>query len=208
MDFETLRNNMVTDQIEKRNVHHHLVLDTLRKIPRHLFVPAEYTDLAYADLPLPLYYSQTISQPYIVAYMTAMLQPQKHHRILEIGTGSGYQTAILAELVDSVVSVEVVPELHEQAKNRLAEMGYTNITFLLSDGYQGCAQYAPYDGIIVTAAPVEIPPMLVEQLGLNGHMVIPVGDYVQDLLVISKDDQGHVSQETCFPVRFVPMLGK
>jgi protein-L-isoaspartate(D-aspartate) O-methyltransferase len=202
-----IREKMVLEQIEKRGVHNRLVLEAMRKVPRHLFVPSSYIDLAYTDGPLPIGEGQTISQPYIVALMTELLDLKGGGKVLEIGTGSGYQAAILAEIAKEVYTIEIVPSLAESAKKKLEELGYKNITIRCADGYMGWQEYAPFDGIIVTAAPIHIPQPLIDQLKVNGKMVIPVGDYFQELLVITKTKEG-IKKESTIPVRFVPMTGE
>lgn len=169
------RRNMVEQQIRERGVRHQELLEALECVPRHEFVPEDYQDEAYSDGPLPIGYGQTISQPYIVAAMTELLRLRRDSRVLEIGTGSGYQAAILAELTDEVYSVEIVPELYRQAQERLQRLGYRNVHMRYADGYNGWEEHAPYDAIIVTAAPQCIPQPLVEQLADGGRMVIPVG---------------------------------
>jgi protein-L-isoaspartate(D-aspartate) O-methyltransferase len=173
-----------------------------------LFVPEKYRDLAYSDRPLPIGHNQTISQPYIVAYMTEQLQVQKSQKILEIGTGSGYQAAILAELANHVFTIEIIPELAEGAEKVLHENKYSNITVRTGDGYKGWPEEAPFDRIMVTAAPEEIPEALVEQLAQGGRMIIPVGAnlFMQYLWMIKKDKDGIVTKEKILPVRFVPMV--
>lgn len=196
---------MVREQIENRGIHHRATLQAMRKVERHLFVPPKFQKDAYEDSPLLIGYNQTISQPYIVAYMTQLLQPKEGHRILEVGTGSGYQAAVLAEIVDKVYSIEIVKELGERAKNLLHQLGYTNIEVIIGDGYQGLASQAPYDGIIVTAAADQIPPPLIKQLKEGGRMVIPIGSpsSVQMLVLVTKKN-GKVTQRELSPVRFVP----
>ena len=204
-NFEMERNDMVTRQIEARGIHHKATLQAMRKVPRHLFVPDQLWSSAYRDNPLPIGYRQTISQPYIVAYMTASIDPKPDDKILEIGTGSGYQAAILGEIADSVFSVEIVDELAKQASDLLAKMGYGNIHVKGGDGYYGWPQYAPYDKIIVTAAAEEIPPLLVEQLSEGGLMILPVGpEFGMQYLVLVEKKDGEVHRKNMLPVRFVP----
>lgn len=185
------------------------VLDAIRKVPRHEFVPESLRSKAYDDTPLPIGHEQTISQPYIVAIMTEALDVKASDRVLEIGTGSGYQAAVLAELAEQVYTVEIVPELAEQAGAKLAELGYDNVEVRAGDGYQGWPEHAPFDGIIVTAAPGHVPQPLIDQLNPGGRLVIPVGPEfdTQELLLISKDAVGAVSRKTLELVRFVPMTG-
>jgi protein-L-isoaspartate(D-aspartate) O-methyltransferase len=182
------------------------VLEAMRAVPRHEFVPAEVSGQAYADRSLPIGLGQTVSQPYIVALMTHLLEVKPGDRILEIGTGSGYQAAVLARLAGEVYSVEIVEELARRAAQTLERLGYTNITARIGDGYQGWAEHAPYDGIVVTAAPDHVPPALVAQLKPGGRMVIPVGGLSQDLMVIAKAADGTTASTTIVPVRFVPLV--
>jgi protein-L-isoaspartate(D-aspartate) O-methyltransferase len=182
------------------------VLEAMRAVPRHEFVPAEVSGQAYADRSLPIGLGQTVSQPYIVALMTHLLEVKPGDRILEIGTGSGYQAAVLARLAGEVYSVEIVEELARRAAQTLERLGYTNITARIGDGYQGWAEHAPYDGIVVTAAPDHVPPALVAQLKPGGRLVIPVGGLFQDLMVIAKALDGTTTSTTIVPVRFVPLV--
>ncbi len=199
------REKMVKEQILARGISDKAVIAAMRKVPRHLFVPAEYMSDAYEDSPLPIGYGQTISQPYIVALMTEAVKAGKGKRILEIGTGSGYQAAILAEIGDTVYTIEIVPELAKQSAALFRETGYTNIISKYGDGYQGWSQYAPFDIIVVTAAPREIPRPLIDQLSDNGRMVIPVGPpaAVQELILVEKTN-GVIVQSRISFVRFVP----
>ncbi len=182
------------------------VLDAMRAVPRHALVPMPVRAQAYADRPLPIGYGQTISQPYIVALMTDLLRPEPGDVVLEIGTGSGYQAAVLAELVDRVYSIEIVPELAERAAGDLDRLGYANVTVRAADGYHGWEEHGPYDGIVVTAAASHIPPPLVAQLKPGGRMVIPVGAsfMVQQLMLVETGQDGDVRTEALLPVRFVP----
>ncbi len=182
------------------------VLRVMGQTPRHLFVPERLREEAYADRPLPIGYGQTISQPYIVALMTDLLRPEPGHVVLEIGTGSGYQAAVLGELVDRVYSIEIVPELAERAASDLDGLGYANVSVRAADGYHGWLEHGPYDGIVVTAAASHIPPPLVAQLKPGGRMVIPVGASfrVQQLMLVEIDRDGKVRTEALLPVRFVP----
>jgi len=177
------------------------------KVPRHLFVPDKWSEFAYADHPLPIGEEQTISQPYIVAYMTQALQLKPGDKVLEIGTGSGYQSAVLAELVDEVYTIEIVSVLAARSKTLLQELGYDNIHVRAGDGYRGWPEAAPFSAVIVTAAPDHVPQPLVEQLAIGGRMVLPVGDEFQQLVRLSKSASG-VRADTLLPVRFVPMTGK
>lgn len=202
---EQERFKMVENQIMARGIKNGLVLEALRKVPRHLFVSPIYRDTAYRDQPLPSWSGQTVSQPYIVALMTELLDPKPTQKALEIGTGTGYQTAVLAELVEKVYTMEIFPELHQRAKNKLEELGYTNVFCVLGNGYQGLTEYAPYDLIMVTAAPPFVPDALIEQLAIGGKMVIPVGREFQTLYLISKEGANQVIQKPILPVVFVPM---
>jgi protein-L-isoaspartate(D-aspartate) O-methyltransferase len=180
----------------------------LGRVPRHRFVPALEQPFAYANRPLGIGYGQTISQPYIVAVMTDLLDLQPEHRVLEIGTGSGYQSAVLAELVREVYSTEIVPELAESARRRLLALGYANVEVRVGDGYSGWPEHAPYDAIIVTAAPPEVPPALIEQLKVGGRLVIPIGlsGETQMLCRCVKRPDGTIDRENKLPVAFVPMV--
>ena len=203
--YGALRDKMVKEQIIDRGVKDNATLDAIRKIPRHLFVPQEVADKAYTDQPLPIGYQQTISQPYIVAYMTEVSKPAPGKKTLEIGTGSGYQAAVLAEIVDTVFTIEIVPELAKESAERFEKMGYKNIISKHGDGYKGWPEHAPFDIIIVTAAPNNIPEPLIEQLAENGRMVIPVGapGAVQELLLIEKKN-GKLKRTRLSFVSFVP----
>lgn len=204
-DYKNLREQMVKMQIENRDIKDAETLRAMRTVKRHLFVPEEYITSAYDDGPLPIGYGQTISQPYIVAYMTELIQPKPGYKVLEIGTGSGYQAAVLAEIIDSVFSVEIIPELGNAASGRLKNLGYTNTTVKIDDGYFGWEEHAPYDAIIVTAATEYIPPPLLNQLKDGGRMVIPVGSpfMVQWLLLVEKNGD-KITTHNMIPVRFVP----
>ena len=179
-----MRKRMVEQQIKNRGIHDKKVLDALMNVPRHKFVPEEYKDHSYDDSPLPIGYNQTISQPYIVAYMTEILNPDKTKKVLEIGTGSGYQAAILSLLYKDVYTVEIIKALGEKAKRVFDEEGYNNIMVKIGDGFQGWKEYAPFDAIIVTCAPSNIPNPLVEQLAEGGKMIIPVGEYNNQVLCL------------------------
>ena len=206
-EWEAARRQMIATQMAARGIAESAVLEAIGRVPRHLFVPPESRHLAYADQPLPIGYGQTISQPYIVAYMTEALQPSPGHTVLEIGTGSGYQAAVLAELVREVYTIEIVPELAEQARRTLAETGYRNVQVRTGNGYLGWPERAPFPRIIATAAPAEIPPALVEQLAVGGRMVLPVGEGLQEIVIVTKTARG-VTERRTLPVRFVPMVGK
>lgn len=196
---------MVRQQIEARGVHAPRVLDALRRAKRHLFVPPEQAPYAYDDRPLPIGYGQTISQPYIVALMTELVRPEPTHKVLEIGAGSGYQAAVLAELVTHVYTIEIVAPLAEWAAERLRLAGYHNVTVTHGDGYYGWPEQAPFDAIVVTAATPHIPPPLLEQLKEGGRMIIPVGSpfRTQQLVLVEKQD-GAITTRNMLPVRFVP----
>lgn len=198
---------MVRKQIEARGVKDLLVLEAMRKVPRHLFLPSDQRCYAYEDGPFNIGYGQTISQPFIVAYMTELLRPKPHHKVLEIGTGSGYQTAILAEIVKEVYSIEIIPELREKADSLLRELGYSNLNIRVSDGYYGWPDEAPFDCILVAAAPMATPEPLLKQLADGGRMVIPVGESSQYLDTYSRVG-GRIHKEQNIPVRFVPMTGR
>ena len=204
---EERRLRMVDEQIRSRGVLDETVLAVMKKVPRHRFVPSSQIDSAYEDTPLPIGEDQTISQPYIVAYMTEAAEVSKGERVLEIGTGSGYQAAVLAELAGEVYTIEIIPELAERARRTLIENGYASVKVKTGNGYLGWPEHAPFDAIVVTAAPDEVPPALVEQLAVNGKMVIPVGTGIQEMLVITKTKDGVVERKT-IPVQFVPMTGK
>ena len=205
--FETARREMVDQQLEGRDIRDRRVLDAMRKVPRHLFVPEPERARAYEDSPLPIGYSQTISQPYIVAYMTQALDVRPEHRVLEIGTGSGYQAAVLSALAGRVYTIEIVEPLAARARAALASMGYSNVEVRTGNGYLGWPEHAPFDRIMVTAAPREVPPALVQQLRVGGLMAIPVGDVVQELRILRRTATGMETLRT-LPVRFVPMTGK
>ena len=201
---------MVEDQIIKRGVEDPRVLDVMKVVERHKFVPEKYSESAYKDGPLPIGHGQTISQPFIVAFMTENLKLEPSHKVLEIGTGSGYQAAVLSELCDHVYTIEIVDELANESAERLGRLGFNNITVRSGDGYKGWPEEAPFDRIMVTAAPEEIPELLTEQLAEEGVMVIPVGKQyeIQYLWVITKEASGSIKKEKILPVRFVPMISK
>ena len=212
--YKKQRDRMVATQIDWRGVRagrigvrDEAVLDAMLRVPRHEFVPKKHKSSAYADSPLPIGYDQTISQPYIVGFMTEMLKVKKEHKVLEIGTGSGYQAAVLAEIVDNVYSIEIIKELGKQVKTRLKRLNYKNVTVRIGDGYFGWEEHAPFDAIIVTAAADHIPPPLVRQLKPGGRMGIPVGGrfQVQNLLIVEKALDGTVTTRQVMPVRFVPL---
>jgi protein-L-isoaspartate(D-aspartate) O-methyltransferase len=201
------RRRMVEQQLRARDIRHAAVLEAMGRVPRHLFVPEDERASAYGDFPLPIGHAQTISQPYIVAFMTEALDVSKNHRVLEIGTGSGYQAAILGELAREVYTIEIVTPLAERARDTLKSLGYANIHVRAGNGYAGWPEAAPFDRIMVTAAPDEVPPALVEQLKVDGLMAIPVGVGDQVLQVMRKNPSGMTILKT-LPVRFVPMTGK
>ena len=203
--FLSQRLSMVRNQISNRGVKDRETLRAMETVPRHQFVPSSYRNQAYDDRPLPIGYGQTISQPYIVAYMTELVQPKKGMKALEIGAGSGYQAAVLAEIVDTVYTIEIVPELGRSAAATLWKQGYKNVQVKIADGYHGWPEKGPFDIIMVTAAAEHIPPPLIEQLKDGGKMVIPVGSpfLVQQLMMVEKKD-GKVRTRSLIPVRFVP----
>jgi protein-L-isoaspartate(D-aspartate) O-methyltransferase len=206
-DFTRQRREMV-ELIASRGVSDHATLTAMRAVPRHEFVPPEYRSEAYGDFALPIGYGQTISQPYIVAYMTEVLRPDSGMRVLEVGTGSGYQAAVLAAAGCEVYTLEIFETLATAARDRLSRLGYREVMVRHGDGHFGWSEHAPFDAVIVTAAAGYIPPALVEQLRLGGRMIIPVGTVygVQYLILVEKDDWGEVTTRTLIPVQFVPML--
>lgn len=196
---------MVQTQIEARGVTDRKILDALRKVSRHLFVPDKMRPYAYQDEPLPIGEGQTISQPYIVAYMSEVLHLKGDERILEVGTGSGYQAAILAEIVKEVFTIEIISVLSLKAQKVLEKLGYKNIYFKIGDGTFGWEEHAPYDAIIVTAAPAKVPQALEEQLKISGRMVIPVGSTFQELVLVTREKK-KFKKKKLLPVRFVPLI--
>jgi len=204
-DYSKLREAMVKTQLEARGIQDSGILAAMRKVPRHKFVPANQAAFAYDDRPLPIGYGQTISQPFIVAYMTGMVKPQTGHTVLEIGTGSGYQAAVLAEMVKQVYTIEIVEPLGKSAAERLKNLNYKNIEVKIADGYAGWKEHAPFDAIIVTAAAPYIPAPLKDQLKDGGRMIIPVGapDGEQQLILIEKSGNKYKTT-SMMPVRFVP----
>jgi protein-L-isoaspartate(D-aspartate) O-methyltransferase len=208
-DWEARRHRMIESQLRARGIEDARVLDAMRKVPRHLFVPEEYRWRAYDDSPLPIGHDQTISQPYIVGYMSEALELRTTDRVLEIGTGSGYQAAILGELAGQVYTIEIVPELAERARTALEAAGYRNVQVRHGDGYLGWPEAAPFDRIIVTAAPDKVPQALIDQLAVGGIMVVPVGGVYDDqvMTILRKTEKGVITRET-LPVRFVPMIRK
>ena len=206
-DWHAQRTVMVDEQLRARDIRLPRVLDAMGRVPRHLFVPEPQRVDAYGDHPLPIGHGQTISQPYIVAFMTQAIDVRATDRVLEIGTGSGYQAAILGELANEIYTIEIVTPLAERARNTLASLGYRNVHVRAGNGYLGWPEQAPFDRIIVTAAPDDVPPALVEQLKTGGLMAIPVGDVSQELRILRKTATGLETLDT-LPVRFVPMTGE
>ncbi len=204
--MERLRERMVRTQIENRGIKAPAVLEAMRKVERHQFVPESYASRAYGDHPLPIGEGQTISQPYIVALMTEVLNLKESDKVLEIGTGSGYQAAILGELCDSIYTIEIVEVLGKRAANLLNTLGYENIEVKVGDGYKGWPEHAPFDAIIVTCSPTQIPQPLQDQLAEGGRMVIPVGKRDAQELVLLTKQEGKLQQNHIIPVRFVPMV--
>ena len=205
VSWEALRQRMVDTQIRARDVDSPAVLKAMARVPRHLFVPDNMRAYAYEDRPLPIGMGQTISQPYVVAYMTQELRVEPHHSVLEIGTGSGYQAAVLAEIAKQVYTIEIVPALADRARQALAAAGYRNVEVRTGNGYAGWPELAPFARILVTAAPPEVPQALVDQLAVNGVMVVPVGTDYQEIVIITKTTSG-VTERRTIPVRFVPMV--
>ena len=201
------RRRMVDQQLRGRDITDPRVLAAMEKVPRHLFVPEDARHEAYGDHPVPIGHGQTISQPYIVAFMTEALDVAREHRVLEIGTGSGYQAAILGELAGEVYTMEIIEPLAQSARATLESLGYTNVHVRAGNGYEGWPEHAPYDRIMVTAAPEEVPPALIAQLKVGGLMAIPVGDFFQELRILRRTTDGTEILKT-LPVRFVPMTGK
>lgn len=208
--FAPYRENMVRSQIEARGVKGPQVLESMRSVPRHEFVPREYQEFSYADQPLPIGYGQTISQPYMVAVMTTLLDLEEDDRVLEVGTGSGYQAAVLAEIIDEVYTVEIIPELAESAAATLKRLGYGQVKVANLDGYYGWQEYAPYDAIIVTCAPDHVPPPLLQQLKDGGRLVIPVGPpgAYQTLWVVKREGDEFLYKNVMEWIRFVPLTGE
>ena len=207
-DYRKLRELMVSEQIEARGISNKKVLEALRKVERHKFVPTKYRNRAYDDYPLPIGEGQTISQPYIVALMTEVLDPDSTKKILEIGTGSGYQAAVLAETFQSVYTIEIIETLGKRAEKQLSETGYNNVMVKIGDGYLGWKEYSPFDAIIVTCSPTHIPEPLKEQLAEGGKMVIPVGEHNSQELVLLTKEKGEIKKKKIIPVLFVPMFGQ
>jgi protein-L-isoaspartate(D-aspartate) O-methyltransferase len=199
--------DMVGNQIVSRGINDARVIKAMLKVKRHLFVPKEYLDSAYSDKPIPIEKEQTVSQPYMVALMTELLNPSPGKKILEIGTGSGYQSAVLAETGCDLYTIEIIEDIAVNARKTLEKLGYSNIKYRIGDGYRGWEENAPFEGIIVTAAPADIPDKLIEQLSQGGRMIIPVGDLSQELLLIENTNDG-VKRKKITAVRFVPMTGQ
>jgi protein-L-isoaspartate(D-aspartate) O-methyltransferase len=206
--FDRQRAAMVNGQLRRRDITDAGVLRAMETVPRHEFVPENVRSASYEDGPLPIGNRQTISQPYIVALMTQLARPNADSRVLDVGTGSGYQAAVLAEIVDHVYSIEIVETLADQARARLSRLGYENIEVRFGDGYRGWPDQAPFDVIIVAAAPDHIPQPLIDQLASGGHLIIPVGKFSQNLTVVEKKADGSVETRIVAPVAFVPMTGQ
>jgi protein-L-isoaspartate(D-aspartate) O-methyltransferase len=208
VDLASARQRMVQEQLAPRGIHDERVLAAMRKVPREEFVPSDAREFAYTDQPLPIGYDQTISQPFVVALMTEQLRPRPTDRVLEIGTGSGYQAAVLAELVADVYSIEIIEPLAKRAEATLQRLSYKNVHVRPGDGYKGWPDAAPFDAIIVTCAPDHVPQPLVEQLKETGRMVIPVGGRFEQQLYLLEKQNGQLRQRAVEPVRFVPMMGE
>lgn len=207
-NYHNQRKQMVNEQIKERGIETNEILEAFKTVPRHLFVPIEIRNRAYGDYPLPIGYGQTISQPYIVAYMTEVLQPNKHMKVLEVGTGSGYQAAILSVLCKEVYTIEIVDSLAVRAVKVFDQLGYQNIKTKIGDGYKGWAEYAPFDAIIVTCAPTDIPVPLLEQLAEGGKMIIPAGQREGQVLYLIEKKNGEIISQGTIPVLFVPMVNE
>jgi protein-L-isoaspartate(D-aspartate) O-methyltransferase len=208
--FVRQRKKMVKEQIAYRGVKDKRVLEAMEMVPRHLFVPKEYRPYSYNDQPLQIGFGQTISQPYVVAFMTELLALDKEDVVLEVGTGSGYQAAVLSRLAKQVYTIEIVDALGKEAAKQLESIGYSNVKVKIGDGYQGWQEYAPFDAIIVTAAAEHVPQPLIDQLKPGGCMVIPIGGVyaIQDLILITKDTSSKITKKSLVPVRFVPLTRK
>lgn len=206
-DFVIARQQMIDRQLKGRDISNPAVLAAMQQVPRHRFVPQRYQSEAYGDHPLPIGEGQTISQPYIVALMTQLLEPEAGQRVLEIGTGSGYHAAVMSRVVGRVYSIEIVEPLGRRAAQVLKDLAYDNVEVRLGDGYGGWPEQAPFDAIILTAAPPRVPEPLIEQLKLGGRMILPLGDWHQELLVLTRTEDGY-QRRTVTPVRFVPMTGR
>jgi protein-L-isoaspartate(D-aspartate) O-methyltransferase len=208
VDLASERQRMVQEQLMPRGVHDERVLAAMSKVPREEFVPQDSLGGSYTDQPLPIGYGQTISQPYIVAFMTEQLHPSSSDRVLEIGTGSGYQAAVLAELVAEVYSIEIIEPLARTAEATLQRLGYKNVQVKVGDGYKGWPEHAPFDAITVTCAPDHVPKPLIDQLKEGGRMIIPVGSFGDQELYLLEKKNGELRRSAVLPVRFVPMLGE
>jgi protein-L-isoaspartate(D-aspartate) O-methyltransferase len=207
--YTKTRDEMVSEQIENRGITNQATLNSMRKVLRHKFVPPNLVERAYNDSPLPIGYGQTISQPYIVAYMTAAINPKPKQKVLEVGTGSGYQAAVLSEIVEEIYTIEVITELYNSSNKRLKELGYKNVFCKNSDGYHGWKEFAPFDAIVVTAAAEYIPPPLIEQLKDGGKMIIPVGSpFLNQTLILVEKNGEEITTTSLLPVRFVPFTRK
>ena len=207
-DFVSERQRMVQEQLMPRGIHEERVLAAIAKVPREEFVPQEARAASYTDQPLPIGYGQTISQPFVVAFMTEQLQLKRDDRVLEIGTGSGYQAAILAELTAEVYTIEIIEPLAKNAEATLVRLGYKNVQVKAGDGYKGWPEHAPFDAVIVTCAPSHVPPPLVDQIKEGGRMIIPVGGLGEQKLYLLEKKNGQLEQRAVLPVRFVPMAGE
>jgi protein-L-isoaspartate(D-aspartate) O-methyltransferase len=207
-DFAGQRQRMVEEQLKPRGIRDERVLAAMAKVPREEFVPENFRNQAYADQPIPIGHDQTISQPFIVALMTEQLHPQPTDRVLEIGTGSGYQTAVLAELVKDIYTIEIYDPLAQAASARLSRLGYKNAHVKNGDGYSGWPEVAPFDAVIVTCAPDKVPPPLAAQLKNGGRMIIPVGAGLDQQLFLLLKNDGQLAERAILPVRFVPMIGE
>lgn len=207
MSWKKQRKRMAKMQLENRDIEQPQVLNAMRRVQRHLFVPEDYRNLAYADQALPIGHGQTISQPYIVALMTQLADIQGEDKVLEIGTGSGYQAAVLSRLAKEVYSIEIITELSQEAQKRLKNLGYSNVRVRTGDGFKGWPKHAPFDSILVTCAPPEIPKPLQNQLAVGGRIVIPVGKDTQKLKLVQKQKNGELETKNILAVRFVPMIG-
>ena len=210
VDYSAMRRQMVISQLKARDIYHGATLGAMERVPRHEFVPEDLRLYSYGDHPLSIGHGQTISQPYMVAYMTQAIRPKKDFKVLEIGTGSGYQAAILAEIVDSVYTIEIVDTLAQQAQRRLKYMGYTNVEVRSGDGYYGWPEAAPFDAIVVTAGAEKVPILLLEQLKVGGRMILPLGPHnsVRQLVRLTKKKDGSLKSEELMAVRFVPFTRK
>ena len=207
--YKKRREELVLQTIQKRGVRDDAVLNAMKKVQRHLFVPANNVSNAYEDRPLSIGYGQTISQPYIVAYMTEAINPKRDHKVLEIGTGSGYQAAVLAEIIKEVYTIEIIPELGNAASARLQNLGYKNVNVKVSDGYFGWPEHGPFDAIIVTAAAEFVPPPLIEQLKEGGKIIIPIGSpFMNQMLMLVEKKGKKITTKSLLPVVFVPFTRK